>query len=217
MLSRMKTLFYGILFIILIGFGGFMYKNVVERSSQPIACPMDAKMCPDGTSIARTGLSCTFAECLPPNVTLSDASISYAIPEGFVSAELFDDTSIATYEMPGPTPEEPSSIVVRRYAITASSTALATIQATAIGGASGEPVPAMLFSSSIIGARRFTVVSIERFEGVIDTAYYLARGTDVLRFDAIDRGVDWTNPQLDISTLPAHKALIKLLGGLQGI
>ncbi|MDP2651967.1 MAG: hypothetical protein Q8O94_02435, partial [bacterium] len=61
-----------------------------------------------------------------------------------------------------------------------------------------------------------TVVSIERFEGVIDTAYYLARSGDVLRFDAIDRGTDWTNPNLDISALPAHAALLKLLATLQG-
>ncbi len=213
----MKTLFLGILLIVLIGIGGFMYKNAVERSSQPIACPMDAKVCPDGTSVARIGLSCTFSACQPPNVTLSDIGISYAVPEGFVLATLPDGASVVAYEMLGPTREEPSNIVVRQYAIPASSTALATIQQTAIGGASGEPVPATLFSSSIIDGRRFTVVSIERFEGVITTAYYLARGTDVLRFDAIDRGADWTNPQFDISTLPAHKALVKLLGGLQGI
>ncbi len=213
----MKSLFLGILFIIIVGVGGLVYRNAVERSSQPIACPMDAKVCPDGTTVARIGLSCTFSVCQPPNVTLQDIGISYAIPEGFVLATLPDGASVATYEMLGPTPEEPSNIVIRRYAIPASSTALATIQATAIGGASGEPVPATLFSSSIIDGRRFTVVSIERFEGVITTSYYLARGTDVLRFDAIDRGTDWTNPQLDISTLPAHKALVKLLGGLQGI
>ncbi len=213
----MKTLLYGILLIILIGIGGFMYRNAVERSSQPIACPMDAKVCPDGTAVARIGLSCTFSVCQPPNVTLPDISISYAIPEGFVLATLPDDASVVAYEMPGPTPEEPSNIVIRRYAIPASSTALATIQATAIGGASGEPVPATLFSSSIIDGRRFTVVSIERFEGVVSTAYYLARANDVLRFDAIDREVmNWTDSNLNVSILPAHTALIKLLKTLQG-
>jgi len=94
-------------------------------------------------------------------------------------------------------------------------TALSTIQQTAIGGASGAPVSATSFSSTVLGGHRFTVVSIERFEGVIDTAYYLARSTDVLRFDAIDRGADWTNPSLNISTLPAHAALRELLTTLQ--
>jgi hypothetical protein len=79
-------------------------------------------------------------------------------------------------------------------------------------------VPTTGYSSTVLGTHRFTVVSIERFEGVIDTAYYLARPTsgDVLRFDAIDRGVpNWTDQTLDLSTLPAHAALAKLLANLQ--
>ena len=78
------------------------------------------------------------------------------------------------------------------------------------------PAPTTAFSSTVLGAYRFTVVAIERFEGVVDTAYYLARGTDVLRFDAIDRGVDWTNPNLDTTLLPANAALRKLLATLKG-
>jgi hypothetical protein len=111
---------------------------------------------------------------------------------------------------------ETNNIVIHRYAIEASSTALATIQQTAIGGASGAPVSPTLFTSTTLGSHRFTVVSIERFEGVIDTAYYFARSTDVLRFDAIDRGADWTNPSLDVGALSAHAALVKLLTTLQG-
>lgn len=30
-----------------------------------IACPMDAKLCPDGSSVGRTGSNCEFAECPP--------------------------------------------------------------------------------------------------------------------------------------------------------
>ena len=82
---------------------------------------------------------------------------------------------------------------------------------------SGEPVSVTAFSSTILGIYRFTIVSIERFEGVIDTAYYLARGDDVLRFDAIDKGImNCTDSNLNVSTLPAHAALIKLLTTLQG-
>ena len=221
----MKTLLYGILLIILIGFGGLVYKNAVEHPNRPIACPLDAKVCPDGTTVAREGLSCTFPVCPPPNVMLADAGVSFALPEGFVvpmSAPIGTDASIvATYSLIAATSSVASStefsqIVIRRYAVGASSTPLAVMQATAIGGASGTPVPVTAFSSSVIGTYRFTVVSIQRFEGVVDTAYYLARSTDTLRFDAIDRSTDWTNPQLDISMLPMHKALVKLLGTLQG-
>ena len=211
----MKGLLLGIALIILIGVGGLVYRNAVEHPSQPIACPMDALVCPDGTSVGRSGLSCTFPTCPPPNVSLPDVGIAFAVPAGFTEAESLDAASVAAYEMPAGD-SEPASIVIRRYAIPASSTALATIQQTAIGGTSGVPVSVTSFTSSILGTHRFTVVSLERFEGVIDTAYYLARGTDVLRFDAIDRGADWTNPDLDIMTLPAHAALARLLTTLQG-
>lgn len=212
----MKSLFLGILAIILIGIGGLVYRNAVEYPLRQITCPLDAMVCPDGTSVAREGSSCTFPVCQPPNVSFSDIGIAFAVPTGFTTAELSDATSIASYEMNASTTDMASTITIRRYAITASSTALTTIQQTAIGGASGAPVSVTSFTSKVLGNHRFTVVSIERFEGVIDTAYYLARGTDVLRFDAVDRGTDWTNPNLDVSKLPAHAALAKLLTTLQG-
>ena len=212
----MRSLILGILLIIIAGVGGLVYRNAVERPVRPIVCPLDAKVCPDGTAVSRTGLSCTFPACPPPNVSLPDVGIGYAVPAGFREVAPPDAASVAAYSIPGPTPEEPSEIIIRRFAIPPSSTALATIQEAAIGGAWGEPVSVTAYSSSELGTHRFTVVSIERFEAVIDTAYYLARGTDVLRFDAIDRGVaNWTDPNLDVSKLPAHAALIRLLATVQ--
>lgn len=212
----MKSLLLGVLLIIIVGLGGLVYRNAVEHPSQPIACPMDAQVCPDGTAVARTGTSCTFSQCLPPNVSLTDIGISFAVPAGFSAAALPDASSVVAYEMPNASSTETASIIIRRYAIAASSTALATIQQTAISGASGAPVSVTSFTSTVLGNHRYTVVSIERFEGVIDTAYYLARSSDVLRFDAVDRGADWTNPNLDVAKLPAHMALAKLLSTLQG-
>lgn len=212
----MKSLLLGIALIIVIGFGGLVYRNAVEHPNQPIACPLDALVCPDGTAVSRTGTTCTFPVCPPPNVSLSDIGISFAVPTGFAVAELPDASSIAAYEMPNASSTSAANIVIRRYAIDASSTALATIQQTAIGGASGVPVGATSFSSVVLGVHRFTVVSIERFEGVVDTAYYLARGADVLRFDAVDRGVaNWADTNLNVATLPSRAALIKLLMTLQ--
>lgn len=217
MISRMKILLYGILFIVLIGVGGLVYRNAVERLQGPVACPMDAKLCPDGTAVGRTGLSCTFPVCPPPNVTLAEVGISFAIPEGFTATTTADATVVAAYAQGSVFDASSGEITIRRYAVATSSTALAVIQATAIGGASGLRVPATAFSSRVIGDRRFTIVSIERFEAVVHTAYYLARGTDVLRFDAIDRGVrNWTDPQLQVAMLSAHAALLNLLVTLQG-
>lgn len=212
----MKGFFLSIALIILVGVGGLVYRNAVEHPSRPVACPLDARSCPDGSFVARSGPACEFGACLPPNVSLTDARILFALPESFVPAELPDATSIAAYESSTASSTGSARIVVRRYAITASSTALATIQETAIGGVAGLPIPATSFSSSVIGARRFAIVAIERFEGVVDTAYYLARGTDVLRFDAIDTGVpNWSDNELDIASLPAHRALVKLLTDMQ--
>ncbi len=218
-MGDMKELFLGILLITIIGFGGFVYRNAVEHPLQQVACPMDAKVCPDGTSVARTGLSCAFATCPSPNVTISSISLSFALPSGFTEAVLPDATSIAAYESSAVVSSSTSDalIIVRQYAVDASSTPLATIQKTAIGTPSDLPVSATSFTSTMLGNHRFTVVSIERFEGTVDTAYYLARTTDVLRFDAIDMNVArWTDANLDMQTLPAHSALTKLLTTLQG-
>jgi len=212
----MKNLFLGVVAIILIGIAGLVYRNAAEHPSQQIACPLDALVCPDGTSVVRTGPSCTFSACTFPNVTLNPVGISYAIPEGFASTSISNAATIASY-ISISTSTEPSSISIRRYPVGASSTPLETIQSTAISGASGAPVSVTNFSSKVLGTHRFTVVLIERFEGIIDTAYYLARTNDVIRFDAIDRGISsWTSPSLDVSALPAHSALLKLLGSLQG-
>lgn len=214
----MKSLFFGALLIILLGVGGLVYRNAVERPLRPIACPVDALVCPDGTSVSRTGSSCTFAACPPPNITLASGGISFALPEGFGDTALPDGASIAAYTLPASASSTGSaSIVIRRYAVDASSTPLSVIQETAVSGSSGEPVSATSFSSTVLGTHRFTVVTLDRFEGVIDTAYYLARNREVLRFDAIDMGVsNWTDPNLDQAALPGHAALVDLLTTLQG-
>jgi hypothetical protein len=90
------------------------------------------------------------------------------------------------------------------------------IYATAISGTSGAPVSPSAFSATTLGNRTYSFVVIERFEGVIDGAYYLPLGGQVLRFDAIDRGVaDWTDARLDIAALPAEAALRAMLATLQ--
>ncbi|OGG78446.1 hypothetical protein A3A36_01975 [Candidatus Kaiserbacteria bacterium RIFCSPLOWO2_01_FULL_52_12b] len=221
----MRSLLLGIVLIILVGVGGLVYRNAIEYPTRQIACPMDAQVCPNGTTVSRTVPSCTFSACLPPNVSLPDIGIAFALPTGFVAVTdrtTPDAARIAMYQTSTtPLTDVGGTIIIRRYAINTSmgstsspqATALATIQQTAIGGASGLPVSVTSFTSTVLGTHRFTVVTIERF---VNVAYYLARGSDVLRFDAIDRGVDWTNPSLDITKLPTQTALRKMLTTLQG-
>jgi hypothetical protein len=225
----MRGLLWGILFIILVGVGGLVYRNAAEHPNQPIACPLDAKVCPDGTTLARTGASCTFPACPPPNVSLAGVHIAYAVPAGFVPFTAGDPTVVASYQYAATTtatvatttaasstPTTNGWILIRQYPISASSTPETVIRQTAVGGASGLPVPVTALSSADIGGRQYTVAAIERFEGNVDTAYYLVRGSDVLRFDAVDAGVaGWTDAQLAVDRLPAHAALIALLAHLQ--
>lgn len=211
----MKKLLLGIAVILLVGIGGFVYRNAIEHPFEPIACPVATKTCPDGTTVASAAPSCTFAACLPPNVSLSDVGVAFALPDGFTPTSSSGADVVAVYDSSIASSTEKNSITIQRFSITASTTALDTIKKTAIGDGSGLPVSATSFTSTVLGARRFTVVNIGRFEGVVTTAYYLARGTDVLRFDAIDRGVDWTNPSLDVAKLPAQAALRELLATLQ--
>ncbi len=207
--------------LVLAGIAGVIYRNASEHPTQQIVCPLDTEVCPDGTTMSRVGLSCTFQVCLPPNVSLPSVNISFAIPKDFTSIALPDSASIVAYgssfaSSTASTTISKASIVLRRYAVDASSTPLTVIQQTAIDTKTGALAPVTAYSSSIFGTQRFTIVSIERFYGTIDTAYYLARGSDVLRFDAIDMNVpSWNNSNLDISKLKAHSALIKLLKTLK--
>jgi len=212
----MKSLWWGIAALVVIGIGGLIYRNALENptASQTVACPVDSFQCPDGTSVGTLPNSCNFLACPPPNVSFADSNVAFAIPEGFTATTTPDGASIAAYASSTSTTD--ATIVIRRFAINASSSALSTIEQTAISATSGSPVPVTSLSSTFIGGNTFTVIPIERFEGTIDTAYYLSRGSDVLRFDAVDYNVsNWTSTGLDLTQLPAEAALRKLLVTLQ--
>lgn len=50
-------------FLLLIGGGVYFYVNKKSIDPYPIACTMEAKQCPDGSYVGRTGLKCEFATC----------------------------------------------------------------------------------------------------------------------------------------------------------
>ncbi|MDO8408408.1 MAG: hypothetical protein Q7S95_04275 [bacterium] len=69
-----KSLLFGLLIILIVGIGGFVYRNAVEHPSRPIACPLDAKVCPDGSAVGRSGPSCEFTSC-PYSALPQDADL----------------------------------------------------------------------------------------------------------------------------------------------
>jgi hypothetical protein len=82
---NLKLVLSGVLLIIAIGIAGFLYRSMQQAPSGPTACTTDAKVCPDGTGLGRTGPSCTFPACPPPNVELPSAGLAFALPAGYVS------------------------------------------------------------------------------------------------------------------------------------
>lgn len=81
----MKThgplLAFGILIIIILGVFGLM-QSVFIRSEAPAptACTTEAKICPDGSAVGRSGPQCEFAEC-PTIATTTPLPPIPALPE----------------------------------------------------------------------------------------------------------------------------------------
>ncbi len=62
----------GVVIITLVAGGTYYFgKTSSKDSPKQIACTMDAKVCPDGSAVGRTGPNCEFAECL--NITVSSS------------------------------------------------------------------------------------------------------------------------------------------------
>jgi hypothetical protein len=222
----MKQLIIGVVLIVLIGIGAFVYRNAMESPvtqapPEGKACTLEAKVCPDGTSVGRTGPNCEFAACAAPNAEDKEIGISFVVPTGFkanadaIGADLslravFDSIAL-------PVGGIPNSVIIRRYAIPAGKTANDVIIANTMHETSGMPAESMSeFKPVIINGKTYQSITVERFEAIIHTEYYRARGNDVLRFEALDRDVtNWTDADLKIETLPAHKAVLDLLSTLQ--
>jgi hypothetical protein len=68
----------GILAIVLVGVWAVMGKGSVPGSGQK-ACTAEAKICPDGTAVGRSGPDCAFTEC--PAVATAPASATLAVGE----------------------------------------------------------------------------------------------------------------------------------------
>lgn len=213
----MKQLLAGVVIIFVIGVGSFLYRNTMERpgvSLREVACTMEAKVCPDGSSVGRSGPSCAFAPCLFPNVEVPGAGIAFAAPEGYAVAERGD--ALARIEKPSMGGWPPHSIAVYRYTIPEGKTADEVILENTTYQPSGEQASGFeRFTHVSAGGRTFRETTIERFEALIHTSYFLVRESDVLRFDVVEHDVtDWmsTTPA---RTFPEHQALLALLASLQ--
>ena len=219
-LLLMKQLIAGVILLLVVGLGAFLYRNILEHpaTSLPgggqIACTQEAKLCPDGTSVGRTGPTCDFALCVFPNVEDRAIQLSYLVPAGYAAntnTTGTDDSLRAVFEKPAKG-QVPHTITIRRFSIDAGKTATDTMVSHTTYEPSGNQAKALSeFKKNTIQGKTFYCVTLERFEGQIHTACYLPRTSDVLRFEVLEKDVDWTNQKLNVDTLPEHQAFYNML------
>ena len=75
---NMKNVYILVALVVIVG--GFLLfdKNIVPQINRPVACTMDAKMCPDGSYVGRTGPNCEFQSC-PNIVTPKDGKVTLSV------------------------------------------------------------------------------------------------------------------------------------------
>lgn len=219
----MKQLFAGVVILFVVGVASFLYRNTVERPGITAAmpeCTMEAKICPDGTAVGRTGSACEFAPCAFPNVEVADAGVAFAVPNGYVAGENVpgDDAHRLGLFVKSSLPGNPHhTITVYRYPIPEGKTGDDVIlERTRYQPADMQAEDFSQFRDLTLASKTFRETTIGRFEALVHSSYYLVRENDVLRFDIIEHDViDWMEPSLSIRGLPEHRALLQTLGTLQ--
>lgn len=218
----MKQLFAAACLLVIVGIASFLYRNTVERPGVTLpktACTLEAKICPDGSSVGREGLACEFPACPLPNVEIPDAGMSFVVPSGYEADENAygaDTRLVAAFTKPG-SGAASHSIVMYRYEIPEGETGETVI----LSNSRYQPADELAtdfarFTTRAIGNKTFRSTVIERFEGLVHSSYFLVRERDVLRFDIVEQDVaEWTNPGLEVDSLPEHQSLRTLLGSLQ--
>ena len=69
--NRTLVLIASLLMIACLGyyFADVPRNNDIRNAPSPVACTLEAKICPDGTSVGRVGPQCDFAPCPTDSVT----------------------------------------------------------------------------------------------------------------------------------------------------
>lgn len=67
-LPKILILFIVVILLLLISVGAFLLQSKKSQPTQ-VACTMEAKICPDGSSVGRVGPACNFAPCPTAKLT----------------------------------------------------------------------------------------------------------------------------------------------------
>lgn len=224
----MKAVIAGVAVILVVGVGAFLYKSAIEKPQEmytgqtvatTTACSQDARVCPDGTAVGRTGPNCSFAACPPPNVsyTIGSSTLAFVKPSGFAEQGTGSGNIIATFEQTSTTSSNASTITVQAFPIGSGQTPGQVMLANTTFDPSGLQATSTIgFKNITEGSNVYSEVKIGQFEGVVQSAYYLTTPTVVYRFDITERGVqDWMDASLDPDTLPQHAEMLQMLSTVQ--
>lgn len=86
--------------VVLTAGGFYFYKK--SKGPEAIACPADAKLCPDGSAVGRTGPNCEFAECPTTaedewvEYERADSGFVFNLPKNFFLDENEVETVVST-------------------------------------------------------------------------------------------------------------------------
>lgn len=217
-----KQLIAGVVLIVVVGAGAFIYRNTMEQPLAPegeVACTMEARLCPDGSAVGREGPNCEFAACPAPNVEVAEAKIAFVLPAGYsqLMQGALNQETLRIFTKPSASASVQHTISVKRYPIPAGQTADEVILAnTRYQPSDMDAEDFSRFQSVTIGEHTFRTTVIERFEALVQSSYFLAREGEVLRFDILEHDVTgWMDADLVVADLPEHRALRQLLETLE--
>jgi hypothetical protein len=60
-MTRNKIIIIAVVIVAIVGIIAIWF--LIKGGEEPVACTMDAKLCPDGSYVGRTGPDCEFASC----------------------------------------------------------------------------------------------------------------------------------------------------------
>jgi len=87
----------GIIFLLLISIGGFYLGEQFKSRSRKEVCTQEAKLCPDGSSVSRTGPNCEFAPCQSEINDLIPNKIDLSLEEWLKTAKDNDSMKISLW------------------------------------------------------------------------------------------------------------------------
>lgn len=87
--SKYRIILIAICALVLLAGGIFAWQKYFKGDAEGVMCTMEAKLCPDGSYVSRTGPNCEFAPCPSASPRFSNDQIEKAITDYLLSQKAF--------------------------------------------------------------------------------------------------------------------------------